>query len=142
MNTRSFLPITLFAFLPLLGCSGALDGRTGSSSQDETVAPCTVSLADYCALHSCLTTWSAADEACMTADPGTARFSTTCGGYDVHEHGGTTGYYEASTGGLLAIVDGNGQCLAGALDFRQPAATSCPLMECGMFSCGGEGGAP
>jgi hypothetical protein len=85
----------------------------------------------------------------MNANPGAAnpvRFSTTCGDYYALAQESTTSYFEASSNGLVAVVDASDHCLAGPSDFVVPAAASCPLIACGMVSCGspdgGIGGGP
>ena len=143
MNLRTvFLPFGLSALLPLLACTASTaPGPDGHTSESDTSPPdpstCAASLADYCGSHSCLTTWDAADEVCMSNSDPSVQSSMACGSFFAFSQGDTTSYYETSTSGLLAIVDAKAGCLAGPSDFAVPAAASCPLVVCGMETCGG-----
>jgi hypothetical protein len=139
--SRLFLLASTFAAsLPVIACSAAPDGRTTTTQQPSSGA-CATTIADYCQTTGCLVTWTSADDACMSANPGEAnppRFSTACGdSLYAFEQGGLTMYYEQSTTGIVAIVDGNGACVAGPSDFVVPAAASCPMIACSMQNCGG-----
>ena len=152
MNARNvFLPLGLLAsFLPLLGCSGGTGDPISARVTPFSTSPvapfaheetaCVSTVAEFCSLTSCYANWSAADDACMNASSGTLQYSTTCGSgseYYALSQGSTTSYYSASSNDLLAVVDGQGRCIAGPADFVAPVASTCPLVTCGMFSCGG-----
>jgi hypothetical protein len=143
MNASRFflLAATFASSLPVIGCSAASDGRTTTTQQPSTGA-CATTVTDYCTKNSCITTWTSADDACMNAEPGAPdapHFSTACGSDSLYafERGDQTMYYEASTSGLVAIVDASGSCVAGPSDFVAPAASSCPMIACSMQNCGG-----
>jgi hypothetical protein len=115
---------------------------TQSSQTSETPGACAKSLADYCAAGSCTTSWSSASWTCSMAptNPGQPELSgqwtmhDACGGYDVWAPGdGTTNYYDATSGALVAVTDAAGACVGGPATFTAP--TGCDLTGCG-FSCG------
>jgi hypothetical protein len=156
MNARNALLPTglLLSFLPLLGCSGGPGDPAAARRDPFSTSPvtslvtedraCVETVADYCSFTSCYSDWTTADDACMNGT-GSLQYSTTCGSslYALSQ-GSTTSYYTASNNALLAVVGADGKCIAGPANFAPPAASSCPLVTCGMFSCGGgpDAGAP
>lgn len=120
-----------------VGPSSPTDPSSPTSHPTDDVA-CVTSVADYCSLTNCSATWSEADDACMNASSGNVQYSTTCtDAYYALAQASTVSYYASSTQALYAVVDSAGRCVAGPADFVAPAPSACPLVTCGMFSCGG-----